>query len=130
MTRSGLAVAAVLALGAFGEVGPAGRGPGRRKGPRLMGSFAASYVGVGVTNVSATTQRTSLLPGRGPLHRVTTSSLYPGGGSTNCPWVRRRTGENQPDSTPQGPCGRGEPESDRQGSLRVRHPRRSANRST
>jgi hypothetical protein len=100
MTRSGLAVAAVLALGAIGGGSAGGTVNGPPQGTQSDAAFAASYGAKGVTNVSATTQRTSCYqPETFYAGALPASAGYPGGGSTNCPAVAPAgapmTGENQ-----------------------------------
>ena len=96
MTRSGLAVGAVVMLGAIGGSSAGGTVSGPPQG-QTDGSFAGSYGVAGVTNVSATTQRTSCYKPE-VLYNGTlalTNPLYPGGGSTTCAPGTATTGENQ-----------------------------------
>ncbi len=100
MTRSGLAIAAVLALGAIGGGSAGGTVNGPPQGTQSDAAFAASYSAMHVTNVSATTQRTSCYkPETFYAGALPASAGYPGGGSTNCPAVAPAgapmTGENQ-----------------------------------
>jgi hypothetical protein len=94
MTRvvGGLCVLAfVLALGPTGAVGAAGP----PQGTQSDASFAASYAANGVTNVSATTAKTSCYkPEVAYFGQLPADEGYPGGGSTTCPPAVPTTGEN------------------------------------
>ena len=96
MMRSGLAVAAALALGVIGGGSAGGTVTGPPQGTQSDASFAGSYAAAHVTNVSATTQRTSCYkPETFYAGALPASAGYPGGGSTNCPTGAPTTGENQ-----------------------------------
>ena len=95
MTRSVLFVAAVLAIGVIGGGSAGGTVSGPPQGIQTDGSFAGSYALRGVTNVSATTQRTSCYRPEVLYMDASPSPLYPGGGGTVCPAGAPTTGENQ-----------------------------------
>jgi hypothetical protein len=83
-----LAVGAVIAAGTAG-----GAGSSPPQGTQSDAAFAASYAAHGVTNVSATTQRTSCYrPEVFYAGALTAAEGYPGGGSTLCPGAT--TGES------------------------------------
>jgi hypothetical protein len=110
MTRvlAGLAVVAAVACGIAGSgVGATTAPP---QGYQTDAAFAASGGSVGVTNISATTQRTSCYrPEVAYFGRLPAAAGYPGGGSTTCPPAVATTGENQGPYDTQDPAGAGNP---------------------
>lgn len=100
-------VAAVAVLGlataAVADVGPP-------QGIQSDASFAASYAGAGVTNVSATTQRTSCYrPEVAYFGLLLPAAGYPGGGGSTCPPVVSTTLEDPGPYDTQDPPGAGNP---------------------
>jgi len=85
------ALALVLVLGPSAASGAAAP----PQGYQSDASFAGSYAAKAVTNMSATTQRTSCYkPEVAYFGQLPETAGYPGGGSTTCPPAVSTTGEN------------------------------------
>lgn len=88
-------VGVVFALAGAMAHSAGGALPAPPQGYQADAAFAAGYAAAGVTNVSATTQRTSCYrPEVAYFGQLPAEEGYPGGGSTTCPPAVPTTGED------------------------------------
>jgi hypothetical protein len=105
-----IVLAAVLLLGGVGSGTAVGGASGPPQGVQSDAAFAGSYAAHAVTNVSATTTKTSCYrPEVFYAGALPASEGYPGGGITTCPAAVPTTGEDLGPYPTQDPAGASNP---------------------